>query len=206
MIPPAAAAYSPFCSGTPAMSAYPRFFGTTRAVTAIPASNRPAASDAHSRAATATIGITRARPRCFRSWAAMPRASRFHTRTLRSMRSSRSCRVHRCLRSWRCDSQATSPHRRSAQPVPPSESRRARRTSRQRRGTGLNGRPSTRRLGLDLVELVLGDRSRVEQLLGLGDLGRGPSGRLAHVLVELLLLRPACRTQRSRIPSCWAIR
>ena len=36
-IPPTAAAYKPFCNGTPAMSAYPRFFGTTRAVTAIPA-------------------------------------------------------------------------------------------------------------------------------------------------------------------------
>jgi hypothetical protein len=37
MIAPAAAAYNPFCRGIPAMSAYPRFFGTTRAVTAIPA-------------------------------------------------------------------------------------------------------------------------------------------------------------------------
>ena len=41
MIAPAAAAYSPFCSGTPAMSAYPRFFGTTKAVTAIPAARSP---------------------------------------------------------------------------------------------------------------------------------------------------------------------
>ena len=41
MMPPAAAAYSPFCSGTPAMPAYPRFFGTIRAVTAIPAAMSP---------------------------------------------------------------------------------------------------------------------------------------------------------------------
>ena len=41
MIAPAAAAYSPFCSGTPAMPAYPRFFGTTSAVTATPAITSP---------------------------------------------------------------------------------------------------------------------------------------------------------------------
>src|SRR3954453_11616472 len=41
MIAPAAAAYSPFWIGTPAIPAYPRFFGTTSAVTAIPASRSP---------------------------------------------------------------------------------------------------------------------------------------------------------------------
>ena len=40
-IAPAAAAYSPFCSGTPAMPAYPRFLGTISAVTAIPAATSP---------------------------------------------------------------------------------------------------------------------------------------------------------------------
>src|SRR5690348_9520103 len=37
MIAAAAAAYRPFWTGTPAMSAYPRFLGTVIAVTAIPA-------------------------------------------------------------------------------------------------------------------------------------------------------------------------
>ena len=41
MIAPAAAAYRPFWSGTPAMPAYPRFFGTTSAVTATPAATSP---------------------------------------------------------------------------------------------------------------------------------------------------------------------
>ena len=41
MIAPAAAAYSPFCNGIPAMPAYPRFFGTTNAVTAMPAARSP---------------------------------------------------------------------------------------------------------------------------------------------------------------------
>ena len=41
MMPPAAAAYSPFWSGMPAMPAYPRFFGTISAVTAMPAATSP---------------------------------------------------------------------------------------------------------------------------------------------------------------------
>jgi hypothetical protein len=38
---PAAAAYRPFCRGTPAMPAYPRFFGTIKAATVTPATRSP---------------------------------------------------------------------------------------------------------------------------------------------------------------------
>ncbi len=43
-------------------------------------------------------------------------------------------------------------------------------------------------LRLDRVELLLGDRARVKELFGLGDLGGGTAGGLAHVLIHRRLL------------------
>src|SRR3954469_4607019 len=60
-------------------------------------------------------------------------------------------------------------------------------------GWGGSCRPvACQRLALDLVELVLGDRAAVEQLLGLGQLRGGPAAATGHgadVVVVLLLAR-----------------
>ena len=66
---------------------------------------------------------------------------------------------------------------------------------------------SGERLCLQRVELLLRDRARVEQLLGLGDLPRGSAARrIAHVTVNTCCCACACCVLRSRIPSCSTIR
>ena len=53
---PAAAAYRPFCSGIPAIPAYPRFFGTISAATVTPATRSPRSHPRSYERSVATIG------------------------------------------------------------------------------------------------------------------------------------------------------